>query len=118
MTDHVSSQATSDKLLGGAMLFIAAFVFVYYTIWALLLVRSHVTFLRLPPHIPSCSCLYYSELSHHITAIPSPNIYHPLLLPSPKLRHQNPNILVAYRCMWSDIVFRKGHVNRSEEEEG
>ncbi|AFR97643.1 dolichyl-phosphate mannosyltransferase polypeptide 2, regulatory subunit [Cryptococcus neoformans C23] len=29
--------ATSDKLLGGAMLFIAAFVFVYYTIWALLL---------------------------------------------------------------------------------
>ncbi|WWC59284.1 uncharacterized protein I303_101835 [Kwoniella dejecticola CBS 10117] len=32
--DH---QATSDKLLGGAMLFVAAFVFIYYTIWALLL---------------------------------------------------------------------------------
>ncbi|WVQ69224.1 uncharacterized protein L199_007440 [Kwoniella botswanensis] len=32
-----SPQATSDKLLGGAMLFVAAFVLVYYTIWALLL---------------------------------------------------------------------------------
>ncbi|WVW78487.1 hypothetical protein I302_100442 [Kwoniella bestiolae CBS 10118] len=30
-------QATSDKLLGAAMLFVAAFVFIYYTTWALLL---------------------------------------------------------------------------------
>jgi len=29
--------AASDKALGGAMLFVAAFVFVYYTVWALLL---------------------------------------------------------------------------------
>lgn len=31
-------QATSDKALGGAMLFVAIFAFTYYTIWALLLV--------------------------------------------------------------------------------
>jgi dolichyl-phosphate mannosyltransferase polypeptide 2 regulatory subunit len=32
-------QATSDKLLGSAMLAAAAFVFTYYTTWALFLVR-------------------------------------------------------------------------------
>lgn len=32
------TQATSDKLLGGMMLFVASFVFVYYTVWALLTV--------------------------------------------------------------------------------
>lgn len=36
--DRSDHQATSDKALGGAMLFVAAFVFTYYTIWALLLV--------------------------------------------------------------------------------
>ncbi|KII88476.1 hypothetical protein PLICRDRAFT_110173 [Plicaturopsis crispa FD-325 SS-3] len=30
-------QAASDKVLGGAMLFTASFVFVYYTVWAILL---------------------------------------------------------------------------------
>jgi hypothetical protein len=33
------NQALSDKALGGAMLFTASIVFVYYTIWAILLVR-------------------------------------------------------------------------------
>lgn len=33
-------QAVTDKALGGAMMAAAAFVFVYYTTWALLLVRS------------------------------------------------------------------------------
>lgn len=37
-SDRSDHQATSDKALGGAMLFVAAFVFTYYTIWALLLV--------------------------------------------------------------------------------
>ena len=37
-SDRSDLQATSDKALGGAMLFVAAFVFTYYTIWALLLV--------------------------------------------------------------------------------
>jgi hypothetical protein len=32
-------QALSDKALGGGMLLTASIVFVYYTIWALLLVR-------------------------------------------------------------------------------
>jgi dolichyl-phosphate mannosyltransferase polypeptide 2 regulatory subunit len=30
----------SDKVLGGAMLLIAAFVFSYYTVWALFLVST------------------------------------------------------------------------------
>jgi len=34
-------QATSDKLLGGMMLLVAAVVFLYYTIWALFLVSSY-----------------------------------------------------------------------------
>jgi hypothetical protein len=32
-------QAASDKALGGAMLLTALIVFVYYTVWAILLVR-------------------------------------------------------------------------------
>ncbi|KAL1742920.1 dolichol phosphate-mannose biosynthesis regulatory [Schizophyllum fasciatum] len=31
------TQAASDSVIGGAMLFTAVFVFVYYTIWAILL---------------------------------------------------------------------------------
>ncbi|RSH92156.1 hypothetical protein EHS25_008571 [Saitozyma podzolica] len=34
--------AASDKLLGGAMLAVAAFVFGYYTVWALFLVEVKV----------------------------------------------------------------------------
>lgn len=36
---QLTFQAASDKLLGSAMLLVAAFVFSYYTIWALFLVR-------------------------------------------------------------------------------
>lgn len=102
------------------MLFIAAFVFVYYTIWALLLVRSKFYLSSLSPSPPVLlfSISLWTNFTHNITAIPPPNIYHPLLLPSAKLRHQNPTILVARRYMWGDIVFRKGHASRSEEEEG
>lgn len=32
-------QGVTDKALGGAMMAAAAFVFIYYTTWALLLVR-------------------------------------------------------------------------------
>lgn len=35
---EADDQATSDKLLGSAMLAAAAFVFTYYTTWALFLV--------------------------------------------------------------------------------
>ena len=38
-------QAISDKALGGLMIFVAIFVFVYYTVWALLLVSF------LPPSV-------------------------------------------------------------------
>jgi dolichyl-phosphate mannosyltransferase polypeptide 2 regulatory subunit len=38
-TDLHFLQATSDKLLGSIMLFVAIFVFSYYTVWALLTVR-------------------------------------------------------------------------------
>lgn len=41
-------QAVSDKALGGSMLLVAAFVFVYYTTWAILLVST-------PRHRPFCS---------------------------------------------------------------
>jgi len=33
-------QGVSDKVLGGVMLLVAAFVFTYYTTWAILLVSS------------------------------------------------------------------------------
>lgn len=41
-------KATSDKLLGSIMLFVAIFVFSYYTVWALLTVSdiSYRTYLR------------------------------------------------------------------------
>ena len=32
-------QALSDRIIGGAFLAVATFVFVYYTLWALVLVR-------------------------------------------------------------------------------
>lgn len=35
-------QAQSDKLLGGLMLSVAAFVFAYYTAWAILLVSAEL----------------------------------------------------------------------------
>ena len=40
--EHIlkTAQAASDSLIGGAMLFTAVFVFVYYTTWAILLVRG------------------------------------------------------------------------------
>ena len=34
------TQAASDKALGGLMILVAAFVFCYYTVWAMLLVRG------------------------------------------------------------------------------
>lgn len=40
---YTSLQAASDKLLGGAMLLTASIVFVYYTVWAILLVRGLVS---------------------------------------------------------------------------
>lgn len=36
----VKRQAASDKLVGAGALLIAAFVFVYYTLWALILVSN------------------------------------------------------------------------------
>ncbi|CAK5277683.1 unnamed protein product, partial [Mycena citricolor] len=35
--NHIIIQGASDKALGGSMLLAAAFVFTYYTVWALLL---------------------------------------------------------------------------------
>lgn len=35
-----SAQATSDRALGSLMLFVAGFVFVYYSAWALLQVSN------------------------------------------------------------------------------
>ena len=32
-------QALSDRVIGGALLFVASFVFVYYTLWAIVMVR-------------------------------------------------------------------------------
>lgn len=37
---ELSNQAVSDKALGSLMLLVAAFVFVYYTTWAILLVST------------------------------------------------------------------------------
>lgn len=46
---QADGQATSDKLLGSAMLAAAAFVFTYYTTWALFLVRPFS--LRIQPFV-------------------------------------------------------------------
>lgn len=65
-------QALSDKVLGGSMLFTAAFVFVYYTAWALVLVREvairHVYALLLslasPSSILPAKCMIISLLEN------------------------------------------------------
>jgi dolichyl-phosphate mannosyltransferase polypeptide 2 regulatory subunit len=48
-----SVKAVSDKIFGGAMLFTASVVFVYYTVWAILLVRSPLLDPPFPPLITS-----------------------------------------------------------------
>lgn len=40
VASQLSKQAVSDKALGSSMLLVAAFVFVYYTTWAILLVST------------------------------------------------------------------------------
>lgn len=35
----LTTQALSDRVIGGALLSVASFVFVYYTLWAIVTVR-------------------------------------------------------------------------------
>lgn len=78
----MKAQGTSDKALGGLMLLAASTVFIYYTIWALLLVRgglchgigiSHIsqTILALLRHVqPDPLLLPTSRMGRQITRIP------------------------------------------------
>ena len=117
-------QATSDKLLGGMMLLVAAVVFLYYTIWALFLVSSYAhlfagreSLQRYPAQCGRLPRCYQTVLRQHHThpcrahraAIPRPKLIPPLLLPRSRMGNTPSCRSPLTRHHGHRAVLRKGH---------
>lgn len=129
-------QASSDKLLGTLMLLVAAFVFVYYTSWALLTVSEgscvarqvHGSYLCAQDRSSSqTSCfMFYRAPSYSrrvcrrltLSAVPTPRPSSAIFLPRPRMGCPLTRISPYSRYHWRRSVHRAGHAQGSQEEAG
>lgn len=120
-------QAQSDKLLGGLMLSVAAFVFAYYTAWAILLVSTELigpgggsfgiaesTGIRLGDLMAvGRGQMLIGRLTAFLGPIPRPILAYPSTLPSAQVGHHLALSVTPSGYKWSQFVLWEGGLERS-----